>query len=327
MQVTTTARKSHLARNLVVLVLVVLLVGAAAAAYSYTQLSGQIMNVSYSGLVWAQPSPSVLVQLVADGLTGDWIGVALTLVTGINLDAQLSIKNGGIVPVSIPMESHDITINGIDLGPGSTNVSEVVNPGQTVNIPVQQTVETASFSQLASSIISNGGNLDVQITGEAHFSLLGIPLSVQFQKSEQISLVQEIEQHVEALVSGQSSSQSSNQYNSNPPSSGGVIVNGEYNVSPGTYYSIPFTLSSAATITGSFSATATLGNNIIVYVFDQANFAAYENGQASQVYYNSGKVATGSIDLQLAAGTYYIVLDNTYSTISTKDVTIQVSAA
>ncbi len=155
--------------------------------------------------------------------------------------------------------------------------------------------------------------------------MLGLSMNIPFQKSTQISLVQEIEQHVENLIGGQSSQQQPIQVNSNPASSGSTIVSGEYNVSPGSYYPIPFTLTSSATITGSFSATATLGNNIIVYVLDQSNFALYQNGQAASTLYNSGKVASGSINLQLGPGTYYIVLDNTYSTISTKDVTIQVS--
>ena len=320
-----TGSKSHKARTVAAIISILLIVGAAGVGYSYTKLSGQISDVSYGGLTWAQPSAGVLFELGADVLTGNYLGVALTLVTGIDLNAQLSISNGGILPVNIPSESHDLIVNGIDMGSGSSSVSETVNPGQTITIPVQQTISTSTLSQLASSIIASGGNLNIQIKGQANYSVLGLQMNIPFQKSTQISLVQVIEQHVQDLISGQSSQQQSNQYNGNPASSGGTIVSGEYNVSPGQYYQIPFTLSSSATITGSFSATATLGNNIIVYVFDQSNFASYENGQNYSAYYNSGKVASGNINLQLGPGTYYIVLDNTYSTFSTKDVTIQVS--
>lgn len=302
-----------------------LIAGAAGVGYSYTQLSGQITNVSYGGLTWAQPSATVVLELGADFLTGNYIGLAMTLVTGIDVIAEISISNGGILPVSIPSESHDLIVNGIDLGSGSSSVSETVNPGQTITVPVQQTIDTSSLSQLATSIVTSGGNLDIQINGDAHLSILGLPVNVPFEKSTQISLIQEIEQHIQALISGQSSQQQTNQYNGNPSSSGSTIVNGEYNVSPGQYTSFSFTLSSSATVTGSFSATATLGNNIIVYVLDQNNFALYQSDQSATAYYNSGKVASGNINLQLGPGTYYIVLDNTYSTFSTKDVTIQVS--
>lgn len=325
MQTTPSSKKSHLARNIGVVIVIVLLIGVGAIAYSYTQISGKITNVSYGGLVWAQPSASVILQLAVNALSSNWLGVALALITGINLNAQLSLTNNGIVPVGIPTETHDLVVNGIDLGSGSTNISSTVTPGQTITIPVTQTIETASISQLASSIVSSGGNLDIQINGQAHISMLGIPLSVPFQKSSQISLVQEIEQHVESLVAGQSSQQQTNQYNGNPSASGSVIVNGEYNVPPGQYTSIPFTLRSSAAIKGSFSATATLGNNIIVYILDQSNFALYQSGQLVSTIYNSGKVASGNIAVNLTPGTYYIILDNTYSTVSTKDVTIQVS--
>lgn len=326
MQVEKAAHKSHLTRNLVVVVIVALLIVGAGIAYSYSQLSGQVTNVSYGGIVWARPTAGVLLQLVASATQGDIVGIALTLITGIDINAQLSVTNGGVLSVTVPSETHHLTVNGVDLGAGSTRLSMAVNPGQTVNIPVKQTIKIASFSQLGPSIVASGGNLKVQINGQLHFSVLGLPLSIPFQKTSQISLLKEIEQHVQSLISGQSSNQQSNQYNGNPPSSGGVIVNAEYKVSPGHYVSIPFTLNSATTVTGSFSATATLGNNIIVYVFDQNNFAAYKNGQASQAYYISGKVASGSINLKLGAGTYYLVLDNTYSTVSTKDVSIQVSS-
>ena len=328
MRVTAAAHSSHVARNLGVVVLIILLAGGGGVGYSYAKLSGQIADFSLGGLVLAQPSASVLLQLGVGVLSSDWLGVAMTLVTGITLDAQLSITNGGVVAATISSATHELDENRVVLGSDSTDVGMTVNPGQTVTIPVQQTIETSSLSQLASSIVSSGGDLNVQIKDQAHISVVGLPLSATFQQSSQVSLIQELEQHIEELITGQSgSTQPTNQYISNPPSSGGQIVNGEYNVSPGKYYPIPFTLSSSATVTGSFSATASLGNNIIVYIFDQSNYALYQNGQSSSVYYNSGKVASGNINVYLNSGTYYIVLDNTYSTFSTKDVTIQMSSS
>lgn len=104
-----------------------------------------------------------------------------------------------------------------------------------------------------------------------------------------------------------------------------VIANSVYKVNPRTYTYISFYSSCSSTVTGSFSAEAALGNNIIVYILDQDNFNAYNNGKSSQTYYNSGKVATGSFNIELSPGTYYIVMSNTYSSFSTKTVTLQAS--
>lgn len=110
-----------------------------------------------------------------------------------------------------------------------------------------------------------------------------------------------------------------------PPiqSSGTQIVNQVYKVGPGTYTYILFNNPCTSTVTGSFSAYASLGNNIVTFVLDQSNFQVLQNQQGFHSYYNSGKVASGSFSLTLQPGTYYIVLSNTYSSFSTKTVSIQ----
>jgi LEA14-like dessication related protein len=320
--------ESHRAKYVAIAVIVVSLLVAGLIGYSYTQISGQITNVSLSGITFAQLSAGTLVKLAANILTGNLLGIALNLVSSIDLNVQLALKNNGPLPVSIPSETHDLTVNGIDVGTGSANIEETLSPGQTITVPIKQSITTDSIAQIASSVIAAGGNVDVQINGQAHFSLLGLPVSISFQKSTQISLVDKLKQSVESLLSGQANQQQPNQnYNPNPNQMGSVIVSGEYKVSPGKYQDFQFTLSSSTHIVGSFSAAATLGNNIIVYIFDQNGFIQYQSGRSASTYYNSGKVASGTIDVNLSPGTYYIVLDNTYSTLSTKDVVIQVSTS
>ena len=98
----------------------------------------------------------------------------------------------------------------------------------------------------------------------------------------------------------------------------------DYKVGPGTYTPIQFTLSCTASVSGTFSSTAGLGNDIMVYVFDQNNLQKF-TGNSYTAYYQSGKVGTGSFNINLTPGTYYIVLSNLYSSFSTKNVHIQVS--
>ncbi|MDE1726272.1 MAG: hypothetical protein KGH89_03295 [Thaumarchaeota archaeon] len=110
-----------------------------------------------------------------------------------------------------------------------------------------------------------------------------------------------------------------------PPvqSSGTQIVNGVYNVPPGRYQYFTFTSSCTGTLSGSFAAQATLGNNIVTYVLDQAGFNQFQAGNSASTYYNSGKISSGSFHVSLGTGTYYIILSNTYSIISTKTVDVQ----
>lgn len=103
------------------------------------------------------------------------------------------------------------------------------------------------------------------------------------------------------------------------------IANSQYQVDPGTYTSIPFNMQCSGTATGSFSASAALGDNIIVYIMDSSGFSQFQSGQSATAYYNSGKVSSGNFNIGLPSGQYYLILSNAYSTISTKNVFVQVS--
>jgi len=91
------------------------------------------------------------------------------------------------------------------------------------------------------------------------------------------------------------------------------------------YYTIP--LSTATThLTGHYTAQGG-GNDIEVLVLDQDGFTNFSNKHAAQTYYNSGGyVTTGTIDLHLAAGTYYVVFNNSRSILTNKVVTVKIEA-
>jgi LEA14-like dessication related protein len=100
------------------------------------------------------------------------------------------------------------------------------------------------------------------------------------------------------------------------------VANSVYQVPPGTYTSIPFNMQCSGTLIGQFSAQASLGNNIIVYVLDPTSFRQFQSGISTQTYYNSGKTSSGTINIGLPPGQYYLVLSNTYSLVSTKNVNL-----
>ncbi|MDE1872926.1 MAG: LEA type 2 family protein [Thaumarchaeota archaeon] len=103
------------------------------------------------------------------------------------------------------------------------------------------------------------------------------------------------------------------------------IANSQYQVGPGTYTYIPFNMQCSGTATGSFSASAALGDNIIVYIMDSSGFSQFKAGNSANTYYNSDKVASGTFNIGLPSGQYYLVLSNTYSAFSTKNVSLEAS--
>lgn len=177
-------------------------------------------------------------------------------------------------------------------------------------------------------ITSNTANIYATFDGSSGYSSVrssDISIQVYLQQTQptipnpsQSSLEQQLQaakQKVQAV-----------QQNPSIPSSTSIADN-VYKVGPGTYTYIPFNLSCQASISGSFSAQASLGNNIIVIVLDQNNFQQMSNNQQASAYYNSGKVPSGSFNLTLPPGQYDIVLSNTYSSFSTKTVSVSASYA
>jgi len=62
-------------------------------------------------------------------------------------------------------------------------------------------------------------------------------------------------------------------------------------------------------------------NNIRVFILDEDGFANWRNGRIVRMFYDSGKVTGGKIDVRLKPGTYYLVFDNSFSGLSNKAIT------
>ncbi len=107
------------------------------------------------------------------------------------------------------------------------------------------------------------------------------------------------------------------------------IVKGIATVYAGSYVDYPFTLPSDATsisVSGTFTASGGSGNDIKVYLFDSTDFGYYSYGGSFTTLYRSGQATTATISASLpTSGTYYLVLDNEFSSVSTKTVNIQAS--
>lgn len=414
--------------------------------------------MSFVGFEWNLSGTSIL-KSVFSALTGNLISAVLSVITGIKLNLIFALANHGIFPVYIPDLKYDLSVNGIKIGQGNSNVDLTINPGETKDLPILQDFTFNSLEPVASSVIASNGIMDVKVSGTAYFKFLGLSIPVPFESTKQVSVVDEVKKYISGKLSDQSSSsyqtpsiqtsisfqssiysvyqgqsvtfsghlidsngngianqliyvkrdisfspdsvlgysytdssgyfsvdwiatkpitsntadvyatfegnsgytnarsgdisvqiyiqqtqpttqnpqssldqqlqqarqkiQSSQQTYQSPTSI--TIVNTVYKVGPGTYTYIPFSMSCTASVSGSFSASAALGDNIITYVLDQNNFQQLQANRQASTYYNSGKVSSGSFSLNLQPGQYYIILSNSYSSFSTKTVDIAAS--
>lgn len=79
--------------------------------------------------------------------------------------------------------------------------------------------------------------------------------------------------------------------------------------------------SSGQRVFGHFKAEGGSGNDIKVFILDEDGFANWQNKHSAKMYYDSGKVTAGKIDVRLKPGTYYLVFDNSFSVLTNKAIT------
>jgi emp24/gp25L/p24 family/GOLD len=102
------------------------------------------------------------------------------------------------------------------------------------------------------------------------------------------------------------------------------IVAEPFTVEPGHFRYFPFTVGDHAIVAGRFRAQGGSGNDVEVYILDGDGFENYRNGHRVQTYYNSGRVTVGTINVTLGPGSYYLVFNNSFSTVSNKAVSARV---
>ncbi|NOQ45018.1 MAG: hypothetical protein GQ471_05125, partial [Nitrosopumilus sp.] len=142
-------------------------------AYSYTQIHVSLSEVSSVDIELENLSWPNLIKLGLDVLSGNWIAAALDVIAGINLELVFGLSNNGLLPVYIPELSYDLSINGIPIGTGHSEINTTINPGETKEIPILQNLQKTSFSPAIESIINTEGVIDVGVSGTAFFELLG----------------------------------------------------------------------------------------------------------------------------------------------------------
>ena len=333
--------------------------------YSYTQVRVSLDSVNLHSIDWTPFSWSTLFSLGLNALTGNWLAAAFELIDGVNLNLLFGLSNYGILPVYIPELNYDLYVNDVYVGAGRSNLDMTIYPGETRQIMPLQNFKKSSFSPAISSIVSNGGVMNIHVKGTAYFQFLGLSIPVPFESSQQISIVDEIKTRLnseiqkhdaedrraaEVAAAAQAAANAAANLASDLGNSlyksakslqeqlfgspydleldlpGDPIVDSVFEVPAGKFYWYPIPLQCTARVLGGFIASATLGDNIVFYILDEEGFNLIQNNEPFYPYYNSDKVESGVFDVTLNPGNYYFIMSNSYSLISSKDVQLQASA-
>lgn len=79
-------------------------------------------------------------------------------------------------------------------------------------------------------------------------------------------------------------------------------------------------------VQGRFTVSGGSGNDIYAFMTDADGFINFKNKNRYLVWYESGKVTVGNIDVQLSPKTYYLVFSNQMAWISNKAISAEITA-
>ena len=169
-------------------------------AYSYNQIDVSLVNVSSVEIEFENLSLSNLVTLGIDLLSGNWMDAALDLIAGFNLGLIFELSNDGIFPVYIPEIAYHLSMNDISIGQGHSEINTTINPGSSIEITVFQDFQKDSFWSLRESILNDEGVIEIGVSGNAYFELLGQRIPIPFESKKQVSLFDEIQNQLENQI-------------------------------------------------------------------------------------------------------------------------------
>lgn len=104
------------------------------------------------------------------------------------------------------------------------------------------------------------------------------------------------------------------------------IASGQIVVRHGGYVNYQITITPAMrepVITGRFTASGGQGNDIAAVIADENGYTNWINGHHAQVYWSTqGKQTTGTFEVRLKPGIYYLTLSNRFSVVTDKYVVL-----
>lgn len=105
------------------------------------------------------------------------------------------------------------------------------------------------------------------------------------------------------------------------------IATGQVVVRHGAAVNYPITITPEMrnpVVSGTFTAAGGQGNDIAAVLADESGYTNWINGHQAQVFWSTqGKETTGSFEVRLKPGTYYLALSNRFSAFTDKYVVLE----
>ncbi len=201
----------------VAIVLAIIVMFGGLVTYSYTQIHVDLNDVNYHSIDWAPLSFTQLLNLGVDGLSENIPGPVFDLIDGINLELIFGLSNNGFLPVYIPSITYDLSINDVFVSQGNRMTDFIsnqpnnwkgpwkgfsimtdftINPGQIKQITENTDYTKNDLTSAASTIIANGGIIDLKVSGTAYLKLFELSIPIPFESSKKVSIIDEVKKEI-----------------------------------------------------------------------------------------------------------------------------------
>lgn len=152
---------------------------------SYTQTKASFSNVEFTGVTFAKPNATTVIQEAvslwstfnsptAETVAEDVLGV----IQSVNFNLTFDFHNSGALPVYVLSETHQLFINGLLTGTGSSS-GFWVPAGKSIYVSFSESLNGSDLVSLVRSAILSGGQVKFVVVGTASLGVGTFPFSIK----------------------------------------------------------------------------------------------------------------------------------------------------
>lgn len=160
---------------------ILLIVFSGVVAYSYSQLEVQVKRVEA-----IRPAFKIDLGSIALGLlSGNPASILGSVIDGVDIDAEVQVRNGSFMPIYLPKMVHVFTLSGQGAGGHLGTDAMWLMPDETMSFMATVHIPTEEIPAVALNALLGGGQIDVEV--ESTLQIAGITISKSAERAGPVS--------------------------------------------------------------------------------------------------------------------------------------------
>jgi hypothetical protein len=149
---------------LILVVIVIVVAVPSAEAYGYGQLKTSFQAQQCSPVI--STSGDMVASTIAGMFNGDVLAAADDIVTGLNVQGVITLRNPSFVPLYIPATSHRVAIKGVESHNIVWTDATWLSPGGRESEAISLQISFTDLPETALRALAYGGTIQIEVVSE-----------------------------------------------------------------------------------------------------------------------------------------------------------------